>query len=88
MCCGKRFPIQGYWERGIGHVPPTTIDWHEAETIYEDYVYMYGNSQSLERLAQRGGFGHNEGVVIREEAAAERIRRAERDKKLWKRIST
>lgn len=72
MCCGKRFPIQA--EHKPGGRPATTIDWHEAEKVYDDYAYVYGFSQSLERLAQRGGFGHDELTIYPEEAAAKRAR--------------
>lgn len=43
----RQFPMQDG--------PP--IPWSLAERIYEVYREMYGNDQSLERLAQRGGFG-------------------------------
>ena len=33
------------------------IDWGLAEKIYKVYSRLYGKSQSLERLSQRGGFG-------------------------------
>lgn len=46
----RMFPIQ----RG------TPIPWHEAEKAYRTYAEHYGESQSLERLAQRGGFGVSE----------------------------
>lgn len=38
--------------------PP--ISWEEAEKVYKMYSYVFGNGQSLERIAQRGGFGHGE----------------------------
>ena len=43
----KRFPIQG----GL------TISWEAAEVAYKNYARFFGSSQSLERLAERGGFG-------------------------------
>ncbi len=43
----KRFPIQG----GL------TISWVAAEHAYEHYVRFFGTEQSLDRLAERGGFG-------------------------------
>jgi len=33
------------------------IPWDIAEVIYKKYVAKYGNVQTLERIAQRGGFG-------------------------------
>jgi hypothetical protein len=44
------FPMQG----------GPTIDWDTAHEIYRVYSCMYGKEQSLERLAQRGGFGWRE----------------------------
>lgn len=38
--------------------PP--IPWSLAEEIYRVYSNLYGNEQSLERLAERGGFGWDE----------------------------
>ncbi len=33
------------------------IDWETAKKIYKMYSFLYGSSQSLERLAEKGGFG-------------------------------
>lgn len=73
------FPIQEEappWPRRRGW-----ITWAEAESIYTDYAYLYGTSQSLERLAQRGGFGRTEIGLIRRDAAERRAQRASRSKK-------
>lgn len=37
-----------------------SIDWQTAEEIYIVYCALYGTSQSLERIAERGGFGWTE----------------------------
>lgn len=50
----KRFPIQG-----VGSVP-----WAAAEQAYRAYSARYGTEQSLERLAERGGFGLAEFAVL------------------------
>jgi hypothetical protein len=50
----KRFPIQD----GL------TIPWSLAEKAYEMYSQLYGSDQSLERLAERGGFGVTELAVL------------------------
>lgn len=50
MAPEKRFPIQG----------AGTVPWSEAEKAYEKYVSFFGKSQSLERLAERAGFGIGE----------------------------
>jgi len=46
----RRFPLL----RG-GHIP-----WQVAECAYREYAKRYGRSQSLERLAERGGFDQAE----------------------------
>lgn len=56
-CSTRRFPMQ----RG------PDIDWTTAEKIYAMYSALYGTQQSLERLAQRGGFGWKEVEVIQAE---------------------
>lgn len=50
----KRFPIQG----GL------TITWAAAERAYAAYSRSFGTGQSLERLAERGGFGVLEFVYL------------------------
>lgn len=46
----KRFPMRD----------GPDIDWITAEKIYKVYSELYGTQQSLERLAERGGFGWTE----------------------------
>ena len=50
----RRFPIQG----GL------TVSWSAAERAYHDYARRYGRGQSLERLAERGGFGLREFAML------------------------
>jgi hypothetical protein len=50
----QRFPIQN----GL------TVSWAGAEEAYRGYVRLYGDSQSLERIAERGGFGLSEFVGL------------------------
>lgn len=40
------------------------ISWHLAELAYRTYREKYGNDQSLEKLAERGGFGVGEFAVL------------------------
>ena len=54
---GGKFPMQDG--------PP--INWDIALVIYRAYAAVFGNSQSLERLAERGGFGWAEVEVIGKE---------------------
>lgn len=41
-----------------------SIPWKLAEAIYAGYAAQYGTSQSLDRLAERGGFGWPEVEII------------------------
>lgn len=65
----RPFPIQG----NISYVDdegqrvrpmPSAIPWWLAEVAYEYYSKRYGGQQSLERLAERGGFGRKELVMF------------------------
>lgn len=52
----RQFPIQE-----VGLIP-----WSVAERAYARYASLYGRKQSLERLAERGGFGLAElGYLLR-----------------------
>jgi hypothetical protein len=70
----RPFPIQGGNEtekRGQQsryRYAPCTVPWWLAEVAYESYVKSGGRGQSLERLAERGGFGRYElvGLIRRE----------------------
>lgn len=46
----RQFPMQG----------GPSIPWPLAELLYAGYAAEHGTQQSLERLAQRGGFGWGE----------------------------
>ncbi len=57
----RPFPIQG--QRGRSRdkdEQQCTIPWWLAEKAYEIYSNQFGTQQSLERLAERGGFGRYE----------------------------
>jgi hypothetical protein len=67
----KGFPIQredrnldGQFVRPAGTMPATLIPWWLAEIAYEEYVNLFGKDQSLERLAERGGFGRWELLAL------------------------
>jgi len=53
--CVKPFPINTPSSKY-----KTTIPWWVAKKVYAEYSKRYGTEQSLERLAQRGGFGEKE----------------------------
>ncbi len=50
----RMFPMMGG--------PP--IPWSVAELIYERYAAVHGRSQTIERIAERGGFGWAEVEII------------------------
>lgn len=52
--------------------PP--IEWSEAEKVYELYACLFGRTQTLTRLAERGGFGHEEIEYIRKRHEATKAR--------------
>lgn len=62
----RRFPIQAgprslRWRAGGPIAEPAgSVPWSVAERAYAAYAARYGRSQSLDRLAERGGFGHSE----------------------------
>lgn len=65
----RPFPIQATLSSSAwGKRPACSIPWWLAEVAYVVYAKRYGTSQSLERLAQRGGFGRGELVELLQEA--------------------
>lgn len=66
---GYRRDQQGRPARPIERYPRSTIPWWLAEEAYAFYAKRYGNGQTLERLAERGGFGREEllGLLRREQ---------------------
>lgn len=55
------FPIQSEHD---GKHRGTTIPWWLAEIAYRQYAHDFGTDQSLERLAERGGFSREELVTL------------------------
>ena len=64
----RPFPIQGGFIRVQNDFSlqesKSEIPWWLAEIAYEHYAKLYGKQQSLERLAERGGFGRDELVSL------------------------
>lgn len=62
----KRFPIIHIPDNGPKEpgVPGFTIPWAMAEKAYEIYVRLIGKNQTLERIAERGGFTWFEFVLL------------------------
>ena len=58
----RPFPIQGnYFDKTTQTRNwPCSIPWWLAEEAYKYYSSKFGNTQTLERLAERGGFGRKE----------------------------
>ena len=70
----RPFPIQSWSYRNetgeIIHVYPSTIPWWLAEEAYKKYVKLFGEIQTLERIAKRGGFGNYELIkLLRQESS-------------------
>jgi hypothetical protein len=64
----RPFPIQRDrdWnkEREMEDHPSCTIPWWLAEEAYTWYSKCFGTGQSLQRLADRGGFGRKELLML------------------------
>lgn len=71
----RMFPIQGeHFPGDVGLVTPASkphvqrpagqVPWGIAELAYAEYVKVQGYGQSLEKLAERGGFGWTELVRL------------------------
>lgn len=64
----RRFPIQGGWsDAEWRRLPATSVPWAHAEQAYRQYAKLFPDSarhQSLERLAERGGFGRSEFATL------------------------
>jgi hypothetical protein len=61
----RPFPIQqsnGYRDETGAIVRPKacTVPWWLAEEAYKVYAKKFGDAQSLERIAERGGFGREQ----------------------------
>lgn len=54
----KMFPILKSYTKQKPH--PTSIPWEVADLAYSVYSNKYGRDQSIERMAERGGFGAEE----------------------------
>ena len=57
----RPFPIQGNSFSGRpAYEKPCTIPWWLAERAYKYYSEIYGKQRTIERIAERGGFGRLE----------------------------
>jgi len=70
------FPLQGEYRLDNNasreRVPACLIPWSPwsaAEIAYAEYALRYGLQQTLERLAERGGFGRDEFIDLLAQAA-------------------
>lgn len=62
----RPFPIQGELSTSVqGQRDACSIPWWLAIEAYKFYRELYGpGCQSLERIAERGGFGRNELILL------------------------
>lgn len=61
----RMFPIQGDTDTETRiRRPAGSVPWSVAEEAYKVYSEWFGTSQSLERLAERGGFSWHELVRL------------------------
>jgi hypothetical protein len=62
----KRFPIQAPPDTPSRYTYPEfkSCSWALAERAYAVYASRYGTGQSLERMAERGGFGALEFIEL------------------------
>ena len=56
----RPFPIQEEHYSRLNQGKSCTVPWWLAEIAYEDYTERFGTGQSLERMAERGGFSRSE----------------------------
>ena len=57
----RPFPIQGGWDKDEHrNQAASQIPWWLAEIAYAEYACRHGSEQSLQRLADRQGFGREE----------------------------
>ena len=74
----SRLCINGHWNCETApcqkQSEPGLIPRDVAEEAYKEYADQYGNSQSFERLCERGGFGIDELAIL----LFDRIKRLER----------
>jgi hypothetical protein len=60
----RMFPIQDETTTDRIERPRGQVPWFIAEMAYLHYVELYGRCQTLERIADRGGFGWSELVSL------------------------
>lgn len=78
----RGFPIQGEYRYDVSGdsrrmLPELRIPWSVAEVAYAEYALRYGRQQSLDRLADRGGFGRDEVLELLAQAAEREVQRGE-----------
>lgn len=56
----RMFPLQSSYRSDKAKPHPTRIPWSVADKAYAVYRSRYGSQQTLERLAERGGFSAGE----------------------------
>jgi hypothetical protein len=66
MANSRRAPVQGdsSLPKEANGRQPGTIAWSEHEEVWQAYIKKFGNNQSAQRIAERGGFGYREIVDL------------------------
>ncbi len=59
----RTFPIQQEMQ-DRKRLPSLDIPWEVAEVAWKTYETLFGNSQTMERMAERGGFGREEFLAL------------------------
>lgn len=62
----RRFPIQALHPRSD---EPRSVAWTDAEIAHKAYARLFNNGQTLDQLADRGGFGWREYLALRDVGA-------------------
>jgi hypothetical protein len=76
MADERQVPIQ-LTTGSYNHLPhPLVIPWWLHELIYAGYHKLYGNAQTAERLAERGGFETYEALTLLRDLGPDGIRDA------------
>lgn len=62
----RRAPVQGdgHARGAVKARPPGSVSWTEHAEAWLAYSARYGNHQSAERIAERGGFSRGELVMF------------------------
>ena len=72
----RQVPVQLAYREMYSNQEPLTLPWWLHELIYAGYHRLYGNAQTAERLAERGGFETWEALTLLRDLGPDGIREA------------